>query len=548
MSTLIPEDKFLIFMSLFRFPIKTVNVTAKVKTSLSKVFDGQNPVYRYNFKASELLDDWLDFITNVSENPNRWRTEAMDVMMDNINSVVIIDSPSSQTSERPEPYFYFVDVCHFIDWNTVSKGKNEMAWCVFRKDKETIVVIDETSYRTFYYENDPDKIKETGFFPHDIKYCPASLFWSEYISMDEPDLKLSPFTTHLAELDWLAYLTTSKQHVDTYAGFPIYSAYERDCDYQDESETMGYVKCDRGFLRDENSHYMSYGGSLAKCPVCSNKRIAGAGTYYEIPKPGPDNDNADMRNPVQITGVDKDSLEYLVAECERLKDEIHQNIAGFVGETPSDQAVNVKQIMAAFESRTAKLRDFKKNFERIMEFAEHTQAKIRYGDDFVGLYIDLGTDFYFYESQFLLDVYHTARESEAEDSILDTLLDQYYTTKYRNSPDQLKREQIIMHLDPCRHVSRDKAAELAEKGLIDVEVLHIKLNFSTFVKRFEREQAPLIDFGRDLPFDKRVSSIKQIIKLYANEETYIERAKPAGTGGAAGGGAPKDRAAQGSQG
>lgn len=159
-----------------------------------------------------------------------------------------------------------------------------------------------------------------------------------------------------------------------------------------------------------------------------------------------------------------------------------------------------------------------------MEWEAYTLAKGRYGDDFIGCFIDLGTDFYLYESQYLLDLYHTAREAKADSSILDSLQNQYFAARYRNSPDQLQREMIITHIDPMRHVTTEEAAKLHEMNVVGFTDFVIKLNLSTFVNRFERENAPLTKFGSLLPFDERINRIKQIIKSYverpSNQESY----------------------------
>src|SRR5688500_329958 len=49
-SLLQKEDKYAIFEVLCRFPVKTVKETDKIFDALSKVFDGQNPVFRYDFR------------------------------------------------------------------------------------------------------------------------------------------------------------------------------------------------------------------------------------------------------------------------------------------------------------------------------------------------------------------------------------------------------------------------------------------------------------------------------------------------------------------
>lgn len=523
-ATDMPQDKMSTFKYLMRFPVKTTKEADKIFDALGKVFDGQNPVVKYDFTSSALLEDWLDYITK-KQIDNKWRTDGLKAMRTNFNSFIVVDLPSEQEGKRPDPYFYFLDICHAIDFQ---EKEHELDWIIFRQDEQTIIVIDEVSYQTYFFETEISKLKFISANPHGLGYCPVRFFWSEYLNEKNKEIRLSPIGNHLGDFDWLLYFMTAKQHLDTYAGYPIYSGYEIDCDY-DEETADGYITCHHGWLKDPSGHYMRHGSTLAACPACSRRRARGPATYYEVPRPGPDNDNADMRNPIQITSIDRKSLEYNVTEVVRLKREIHQDITGYFQDQTNEQAKNVPQIMSYYESRTAKLRDLKKNFELAMEFTEYTMAKLRYGSDFISCYRNLGTDFYLYESQYLLDLYTTAKASKADDSILDSLIDQYYISKYRNSPDELNREMIIKHIDPCRHIDRDKAVELWMSGVMNDEDLVLKLNFATFVLRFERENAPLTMFGEFLPFNTRIEKIKQILYSYG-KGTNLKKAAPGESG------------------
>ena len=46
-SNLIPDDKFKIFKTLFRYPVKTNEVTGICFDKLSRIFDGRNPAFNY---------------------------------------------------------------------------------------------------------------------------------------------------------------------------------------------------------------------------------------------------------------------------------------------------------------------------------------------------------------------------------------------------------------------------------------------------------------------------------------------------------------------
>jgi hypothetical protein len=58
---------------------------------------------------------------------------------------------------------------------------------------------------------------------------------------------------------------------------------------------------------------------------------------------------------------------------------------------------------------------------------------------------------------------------------------------------------------------------LYEKSLIPVEDLLIKFNFADFIKRFERENMNIIEFGAETDYDKKINTIKEQLKAYATE-------------------------------
>ena len=65
-QTLIPKDKFAIFLSLFKCPVDTVKLTDETYSALEKVFDGRDPVFEYEFLSEETSNDWLAFLDNAN--------------------------------------------------------------------------------------------------------------------------------------------------------------------------------------------------------------------------------------------------------------------------------------------------------------------------------------------------------------------------------------------------------------------------------------------------------------------------------------------------
>lgn len=251
------------------------------------------------------------------------------------------------------------------------------------------------------------------------------------------------------------------------------------------------------------------------CPVCSRKRITGAGSFVEVPVPV--DGQPDLSNPVGMLAVDRKSLDYNHEEEERLRTDIITAIVGTNEQITTRDALNEQQILANFESQSTVLQRVKKGFEAAQKFVDDTCCRLRYGSAFLGSSISYGTEFYLFTSDELRERYKTAKEAGMSEADLDALLQQIIETEYRNNPQQLQRMLILADLEPYRHLTRDEVLQLHEKGLVTTEELMVKLNFADFIRRFERENMNVISFGETIDYDKKIGTIKQRLAEYARE-------------------------------
>lgn len=510
-SNLIPHDKFKIFKTMFRYPVKTNEITGICFDKLSRIFDGRNPAFNYQFTNTELRDDWEDYRQNRLGEPLVWATKGWEYFKTEINSVLVVDVPAEQRGELPEPYFYWLPIASVISYEA-DPDTGVMRWIIFRQDGNRIAVIDDESYRVF--RNDHDNIGELLVENrHSLGYCPARFFWNEPLSLADPDVKASPLSKELESLDWYLFFHLSKRQLDLFGSYPIYSGYEKDCDYSNE-ESGDY--CDGGYLKDRQGHYkLDASGLLMRCPKCGDKRIVGAGTFVEVPVPS--EKVPDMRNPVQILTVDRNSLDYNVAEEERLRTEIITAVVGTNEEITTRDALNEQQIRANFESQSTVLNRVKKGFEEAQQFVDETVCRLRYGGEFISAKINLGTEFYLLDPTQLRERYRTAKESGASEAELDALQQQIVETEYRNDPTQRQRMLLLAELEPYRHLTRAEATDLYSKGMITEDDLRIKLDFANFVRRFERENTNILEFGSAIPFARKIEIITNKFKEYARE-------------------------------
>ena len=512
---LLPKDKFNIFLQLFKFPLPTPAVVEDVYRELERVFYSRNSSSSYQFTDSELTEDWSQYKKNNLNEPEVWKTTGWKRMQVSPNSILVVDLPQVQTSLRPEPYFYWLEIDAVIDYQTFRLDENQFEWLIFKQPEHRIAVFDDTSIRV-YQLNEKNEIQSlVSEAQHDLGYCPARFFWSTQLNEKNKDLKKNPITKELSNLDWYLFFALSKQHLDLYAPYPIYSAYEADCNFEN-SETGDY--CDGGFLRNAKGEYKILNdGTVEKCPCCSEKRIAGPGSFLEVPIPNQTEGVADMRNPVQITTIDKDSLDYNVNECARLKNEIVISVVGSGGTVSEKEAINETQVTANFESKTSVLNALKTNFELAQKFVEDTVCKLRYGGAFISSSVSWGTEFYVFTVTELYSKYKQAKDNGASNSELDAISQQILEVEYRNNPLVLQRMLILKQLEPYPHKTLDEVLKLYEKKLIDENLVKLKINFSTLVEKFERENINIIEFASNKSMREKIDIINKKLLEYVTE-------------------------------
>ena len=514
-GNIIPKDKYQQFCTLFRFPVLTNEILAVCYDKLSRIFEGRNPAFSYQFSSTELRDDWEWYRQEKMREQEIWQTKGWDFFKTQINSVLIVDLPEVQESgdRYPQPYFYWLPIRDVIDFEA-DPSTGQMKYIVFRQDEDKIAVFDEESRRIFGAKNGAigELLSEQR---HDLGYCPARFFWDEPLSLDKPDIKQSPVTKVLGKLDWYLFYAISKQHLDTYGSYPIYWGYEQDCDYHNDENGD---TCDGGFLKDKHGHWLyDSNGLLMPCPMCSQKRLVGAGSFVEIPVPDASQGQPDLSNPVGMLSVDRDSLDYNKEESDRLRTDIITAVVGTNEEITTRDALNEQQIQANFESQSTVLQRVKKGFEAAQKWVDDTICRERYGKAFVSSSVNYGTEFYLFTSDQLRERYKNAKEAGMSEADLDALLQQIIETEYRNNPQQMQRMIILGDLEPYRHLTRDEVQGLYEKNIVSIEELLVKLNFADFIRRFERENMNIISFGENIDYTKKIQTIKDRLAEYAKE-------------------------------
>jgi hypothetical protein len=511
------------FENYVNYPLNTVGLLDKIYVTLFRMWEGKNPIYKAKFGNENERDDWDVYRKEVLNDPVVWKTMGWEKMKNNINSIVVVDLPDKEDEKKlegisgvnAEPYFYFIGLDSVVDFKSIDG--NELEWVIFKREREgekEVVVIDDESYQVFKekiggdIEENPEVMEE-----HGLGCCPTRFFWTTPINYSFPEMKKSPISKELGSLDNIFKYEVGNEHLNDYARWPVYSVLSVDCDFEDERTGM---YCDGGNLRASDDSYLMDGVNPKKCPVCGDKKLRGAGTVLVYDSPNEENGNSDLSNPIKIHGIDVPSLEYNNMDVERRKNKVFENVTGYQGMPVNNQAVNEKQVVAIFESMETALRELQMNFEEIMMWVSKMVCRLRY-NTFEGIYLSLGTEHYIMSANDVLSLYKLAKEANFSPTTLDMLEDRYYEAEYRNNPDKLARQRIINHLDPLRHLDKDVVNEMYGEGKIGFIDFIIKINLSSFVMRFERENVKLVEFGEKLNFKDKINRIRKVFEEYGRK-------------------------------
>lgn len=527
-ASLLPSDKYELTMNLLKFPIPTNEVCESIWVRLSKIFDGRNPAFDYEFRNTQERDDWEWYRQEVLHEPQVWSNKAWEFFKTEINCVLVVDMPreSDPNDKYPQPYFYFVPIDSVISYK-VNRKSGLMDWIIYHDGEDRVIAIDDEAYWVFKWNNAPINLPRAkkvlggtlgellSVNPHGLSYCPSRFFWDEPLSLSRPDIKKSPLSKELADLDWYLFYCLGKKHLDTYAGYPIYSAYEEECDYTDKDGNV----CNHGHLCAPDGHFLTdINGNLVKCPLCNNKKqIAGAGTFVSVPIP--EAGDPDLRKPIDITTIDVKSLNYNVEEMERLRKHIISACVGVDNTILNEASLTDKQVDASFESQDVVLNRTKKGFESAQRFVDSTICELRYGGSFISASVNYGTEFYTLTPEVLQSRYNKAREGGASDYELDALKRQLIETTYRHNPTQLQRMIILADLEPFPHLTKDEVLNRYKEGIVTKAELALKDSFSGFIRRFERKHDNILEFGTNMPYDKKIDTIYKTLLSYAESES-----------------------------
>jgi hypothetical protein len=163
------------------------------------------------------------------------------------------------------------------------------------------------------------------------------------------------------------------------------------------------------------------------------------------------------------------------------------------------------------------LNALKTNFELAQKFVEDTVCKLRYGKAFISSSISWGTEFYVFTAKELYTKYAEAKKNGASVSELDAIFQQILEVEHKNNPLMLQRMLVLKQLEPYPHMNLDELIRTQQAGFLNTDLLQLKLNFNTYIDRFERENINILEFATNRPMYERIRIINEKLLDYVKQ-------------------------------
>lgn len=536
---IIDPAKLSVFDHLQSIPFDTAEVLEEFYREITKIFNAQDRYIKHNFKSEENEKDFQEYLKKIGDN-KFLQTEGIEIYKNFINSYLVVDYPGFQyyqnlgmeIPERPEPYYYTVHASDVLSVKLSDSNDDRVEWIAFHDpiNPNKINIFDDFNLRIFEKKENSSELVLIYDQPHGFSQCPVTSFWHTPFNLKNRVQKRGLISNNFGQLDWLQTIMTMSKHAELYAGFPITSSYEEECNYEDPQH-------DGAHCQDGKIHYSvregvnsnSFKEVVKDCPKCAHNKNLGAGSHKIAPARA-DNEDPDLIDAVKFIQIPVDQLKRLEESIKNKKKDLEKNLIGILPD-PSNQAMNEDQVQSGHESRQTILDEVRENFEATHRFYIERMAEIRYGDDYLGSVINYGSNYFLYSYNQLIESYSQAKKDGLPDYILDNMRQSINEVKYKNNPNEKSRFNILAKLEPYKNKSIEDLSKIGQiqSSAIDKKLFLLKANFSYFIDKFEREFLPVQSV---LPFQSmelRINFINSKLLDYVTEQIREVESDPIGS-------------------
>lgn len=502
----VSKEKYQRVMNFFSFPLPVVSISNDICEDLNRVFNGRNANFSIQYPNKRAESQTTELLLMLKT--RQWiEKKGRKVFKNQPQTVVVIDKDNSGI-----PFYLSVGLDKLIgydeneneEFNYIifehSEGEDDQG--KFKKiafyDDEFYRVIEERSgVMTLIVENS-----------HNLGYCPARWFVDETLNSRDKAKMFNPLAPVLGSMSEWSQFYAYSYYAEHYGVFPVVEYAAAVC--EEENCKNGYVS------------YPLENGGMSKpvaCASCSSNKFNGAGTSIKI-NPRIDNDENDSSGYFRFISPPTENLEFEQTKQDHRENFIKVNTTGY-NDVISRDAVNADQVRSLMEDRKKPLLKLAGFLNRLHVWMVETAVKLAINTD-VKVHANYGTEWFLLTEKQLQELFKGAKEAGLPESEIDQIYNLLIETKYKGQPQTVQKLIIENNLNPQPYQSVKECFDLVKNGVMTQADLYLKANLIKFIKRFERENGSIVDFGSGITFEQKINIILNTFKNYANDENENE--------------------------
>ena len=500
----VTQEKYQRVLNYFSYPLAIVSISDDILGDLNRVFNGRNANFAIQYpnkraeEQSEQLLLGLDtraYIEKVGRKAFKCKPQ----------SIVVVDKDESGV-----PYYVTVELDKLISYK-LTNCKERFAYIIFHHSDgidemgkfKKIAFYDDEFYRVIEVRDGAHSIVLES--PHNLGYCPARWFVDTPLNSKDDVKRYAPLSAVLGSMSEWQQFHAYSYYAEHYGVFPVVEYAAAVC--EDEFCVNGLVS-----VPMENGEM----STPTSCSTCTANKFSGAGTAIKI-NPKIDNDENDVSGYFRFISPPTANLEFEQTKQDHRENFIKVNTTGF-NDMMNKEAVNADQVRSLMEDRKKPLLKLAGICNRLHRWLVKTAVKLSIDVD-VMVHANYGTEWFLLTEAQLQELFVGAKNAGMPESEIDQIYKLLIETKYKGDPQTVRKLMIENNVNPAPYSTMEECYKKLEMGVMQLDDLYIKANFTKFVQRFERENGSLVDFGADITFEQKIDIIYNTFKKYVKDET-----------------------------
>ena len=509
MENTLHPNKYKRTKDFFNYPLPIVNISKDVIGDIYRVFDSRNSNFSNDYGDNKTLQEVAEsLLTNLGVR-HFIETQGKKVLKNKPNTFVVVDKDL-----EGNPYLLNVPNEDLLGLEWKDNNYIELKYIIFKHSNFTddkgnkgirIAFYDDEFYRVIRKVDTNYTLEEE--IPHNLGYTPARPFLSSRLNSKNTFDRYNPLSSALSTMANWTLFDVYLRYAEYYGVFPIVEMAKPTCTNND---------CENGYI----SYPLENGGMSApkECPSCKKNQILGAGTVLQIDA-AEHNEEKDHSGIFRFISPPTENIKFEGEKQDERERNIKENTKGYAN--PSDkEAMNIEHIRALMEGAKKPLLFISMQLNNLHKWIVKTSVKLAFDAD-VHVHANYGTEWFLLTESEIQKLFLDSKTAGMPESELDELYKLLVETKYKNNPHLIQKLLIENNINPAPYLSLKECIENFKIGVMNQMDLAVKANFTALLKKFERDNGSIEDFGRDAILQGSLTFATKIERIYSELIKYI---------------------------